>query len=266
VGQPSLDRELDTGIATAGAVASAANTQDVPAPTALSGEALPAPNTDTTPEAFRIAPPPTLAFTHHATIYERAFKPAFDRLVALTLIVVLSPLMAVVAILVKFSLGSPILLRQRRVGKGGRVLELHKFRTMHADRRQEAIGTVHGDDDRRRTHKHPNDPRLTFVGRTLRKWSLDELPQLFDVLSGELSLVGPRPELVRIVGNYEPWQHARHEVKPGLTGLWQVTARGDGEMHEHTEIDIEYIQKVTFRNDMRIMLLTLPAILAHKGY
>ena len=79
-------------------------------------------------------------------------------------------------------------------------------------------------------------------------------------------MVGPRPELVNIVANYEPWQHARHAVKPGLTGLWQITARGDGEMHEHTDLDIEYAQKVTFGNDLKIMLLTLPAILAHKGY
>jgi lipopolysaccharide/colanic/teichoic acid biosynthesis glycosyltransferase len=100
----------------------------------------------------------------------------------------------------------------------------------------------------------------------LRKWSLDELPQLLDVLSGKLSIVGPRPELVGIVAKYEPWQHARHQVKPGLTGLWQVTKRGEGEMHEHTDIDIEYVQQVSFRTDVNIMLQTIPAVLAHKGY
>jgi lipopolysaccharide/colanic/teichoic acid biosynthesis glycosyltransferase len=108
---------------------------------------------------------------------------------------------------------------------------------------------------------------LTRVGRTLRKWSLDELPQLWDVVVGRLSLVGPRPELVSIVERYEPWQHRRHVVKPGLTGLWQITARGNGEeMHEHTDLDIEYAEHVSFRGDLKIMVLTLPAVLLKKGY
>jgi lipopolysaccharide/colanic/teichoic acid biosynthesis glycosyltransferase len=209
---------------------------------------------------------PALSITRRPTAYERFVKPAIDKALALTLLVVLSPIMAVVAVLVKFSLGSPVLLRQKRVGRNGQVFELHKFRTMHADRRSEEVVVEFDGSDRRRTHKHPDDPRLTLVGRTLRKWSLDELPQLLDVLSGKLSIVGPRPELVGIVNKYEPWQHARHAVKPGLTGLWQVTARGEGEMHEHTDLDIEYIQNLSFRNDMNIMLRTLPAILAHKGY
>lgn len=207
------------------------------------------------------APPPPRKVTR----YERFVKPAIDKVLALTLLVVCSPILAIVAVLVKFSLGSPVLLRQTRVGRDGRVFELHKFRTMHADRRRNDVVEFVGS-DRRRTHKHPDDPRLTLVGRTLRKWSLDELPQLLDVLSGELSIVGPRPELVGIVAGYEPWQHARHSVKPGLTGLWQVTARGEGEMHERTDLDIEYVQNVSFRNDMNIMLRTIPAILAHKGY
>jgi lipopolysaccharide/colanic/teichoic acid biosynthesis glycosyltransferase len=266
VGQPSLDRDVQHGNTPPLAVPSTANSHDAPESFTQSGDALIAPNTDATPESFRIVSPATLAITHHTTVYERLFKPVLDRALALVVLVVLSPLIAVVAVLVKFSLGSPVLLRQRRVGRDGRVFELHKFRTMHADRREGALGTAYSDDDRRQTHKHPNDPRLTLVGRTLRKWSLDELPQLFDVLDGKLSMVGPRPELVGIVDNYEPWQHARHAVKPGLTGLWQVTARGDGEMHEHTDLDIEYVRKVTFRQDMKIMLRTPIAILAHKGY
>lgn len=211
---------------------------------------------------------PTLSITRRTTTYERFVKPAIDRVLALTLLVVLSPVLAVVAVLVKISLGSPVLLRQKRVGRNGQVFELHKFRTMHADRRRGEVAVVMEFDgsDRRRTHKHPDDPRLTLVGRTLRKWSLDELPQLLDVLSGKLSIVGPRPELVGIVDRYEPWQHARHQVKPGLTGLWQVTKRGEGEMHEHTDIDIEYVQQVSFRTDVNIMLQTIPAVLAHKGY
>lgn len=265
MGQPSLDRDVQSGIAPSAAPPSSANSHDVPIPNAQSGDALPAPNTETTPEMSRFLSASTSATTHVA-IYARFFKPVMDRVLALVFLAVLSPIIAVVAILVKVSLGSPILLRQKRVGRNGKVIELHKFRTMHADRRAEAIGTAYDDGDRRRTHKHPNDPRLTLVGRTLRKWSLDELPQLVDVLDGRLSLVGPRPELVSIVDSYEPWQHGRHAVKPGLTGLWQVTARGNGEMHEHTDLDIEYAHKVTFRKDLKILLLTVPAILAHKGY
>ena len=236
MGQPSLNRDV---------------TGDASAATAQSGAA-----------ANSLA---ALNLSRKTTGYERFAKPVIDRVLALVLLVVLSPLIAIVAVMVKLSLGSPILLRQKRVGRDGKIFELHKFRTMHADRRSEVVVSFDGS-DRRITHKHPDDPRLTLVGRTLRKWSLDELPQLLDVLDGKLSIVGPRPELVHIVANYEPWQHGRHAVKPGLTGLWQVTARGEGEMHEHTDLDIEYAQNVTFSNDMRIMLQTIPAVLAHKGY
>jgi lipopolysaccharide/colanic/teichoic acid biosynthesis glycosyltransferase len=97
-------------------------------------------------------------------------------------------------------------------------------------------------------------------------WSLDELPQLWDVLTGKMSLVGPRPELPEIVARYEPWQHARHAVNPGLTGLWQIKARGNGEMHERTDLDIEYASRVTLRTDLTILLATPFAILAGRGF
>jgi lipopolysaccharide/colanic/teichoic acid biosynthesis glycosyltransferase len=103
------------------------------------------------------------------------------------------------------------------------------------------------------------------VGRFLRKSSMDELPQFWNVVRGEMSLVGPRPELVEIVNRYEPWQHQRHVVKPGLTGLWQVTTRGSGMMHLHTDIDLEYIQTIGLRTDLRILLQTIPATLQRKG-
>jgi lipopolysaccharide/colanic/teichoic acid biosynthesis glycosyltransferase len=202
--------------------------------------------------------------TRTVTLYERFLKPVIDKALAFVLLIVLSPVLFVVGVMVAKSLGRPIVLRQRRVGKNEQRFVLHKFRTMHPDRR--SPGNEYDGHDRRITHKHPDDPRLTPVGQTLRKWSLDELPQLWDVLKGTLSIVGPRPELESIVANYEPWQHARHAVRPGLTGLWQIKARGDGEMHEHTDLDIEYVQKITLRGDLKIMLLTLPAILTRKGY
>jgi lipopolysaccharide/colanic/teichoic acid biosynthesis glycosyltransferase len=207
---------------------------------------------------------PLLIGRRITTRYERFVKPCIDRTAALVLALLFLPIVVVVALLTRLSVGQPIILRQTRVGRDGKTFTLRKFRTMYPDRR---VGS--GDfvgEDRRHTHKHANDPRLTRIGKILRAWSLDELPQLFDVLNGNLSVVGPRPELPQIVSRYEPWQHARHAVKPGLTGLWQIKARGNGEMHEHTEFDIAYAQRVTFSSDLKIMLLTIPAVLAHRGY
>ncbi len=205
-----------------------------------------------------VAPP------RRVTRYERIVKPAIDRFFALVLSCVFAPVMLVVALLVRIDLGRSVILRQQRVGRDGRMFIVHKFRTMSADRRCAHLDYEGA--DRRRTHKHPNDPRLTSLGRALRKWSLDEIPQLWDVLAGNMSLVGPRPELPAIVARYEPWQHARHAVKPGLTGLWQVKARGNGEMHECTDLDIEYATRVTLRADMKILFTTPFAVLAGRGF
>ena len=116
-----------------------------------------------------------------------------------------------------------------------------------------------------RTTRATDDPRHTRVGRFLRKWSLDELPQFWNVVRGDMSLVGPRPELVEIVARYEPWQHQRHVVKPGLTGLWQVSSRGTGMMHLHTDIDLEYIETMGPITDLKILLRTIPATLRRRG-
>jgi lipopolysaccharide/colanic/teichoic acid biosynthesis glycosyltransferase len=136
---------------------------------------------------------------------------------------------------------------------------------MEADRRGLGGGAFRGR-DRRSTHKSEHDPRIRPVGRFLRKWSLDELPQLTNVLTGHMSLVGPRPEMVQIVERYEGWQHARHRVKPGITGLWQVSAR-EVPMHEATHIDLEYVERLSFLEDLRILAGTLPAALGdRKGF
>ena len=233
--------------------------------------------------------------------YERHVKPAFDRAVASILLVVLSPLLLAIAIAVRVNLGPGVLYRQERIGQGGDTFSMLKFRTMHPDRRRTALGELRADRrlgadrrgaDRRRaqvafegperrsgaerrhgerrapeasrrlTHKTPDDPRHTRLGRFLRSSSLDELPQLVNVLRGELSLVGPRPELPEVVANYEPWQHARHEVKPGLTGLWQTTDRANGEpMHLHVDKDLEYIERLSVRTDLSILLVTVPVLL-----
>ncbi len=188
-------------------------------------------------------------------------KPVVDRVAGAVLLVVATPLLAAAAAAVWATMGRPVVFVQERVGRHGRRFTMYKFRTMRPDRRRapQPVG-----DDRRKTHKSADDPRLTPVGAFLRRWSLDELPQLWNVVNGTMSLVGPRPELPEIVATYEPWQHARHAVKPGLTGLWQVSARGDQMMHEATGLDLEYLERLSFRTDARILLHTLPAALGRR--
>ena len=201
---------------------------------------------------------------HGQSVYRRLGKPLLDRAGGLLLLVLALPLLAAVAVAVLLTLGRPVLITQPRVGRSGRVFRLYKFRTMLPDRRARAVAVPV---DRRLVHKSPDDPRLRPVGRTLRAWSLDELPQLVNVVKGDMSLVGPRPELVSIVeGHYAPWQHARHAVKPGLTGLWQVTERGISRMHERTVTDLRYIESMCLRSDLGILLRTVPAALGrHRG-
>jgi lipopolysaccharide/colanic/teichoic acid biosynthesis glycosyltransferase len=196
--------------------------------------------------------------------YERFVKPPMDRAGAAALGILLFPVITTVAIAVAISLGWPLIFRQTRVGQNGALFTVYKFRTMRFDLRRSKCAFE--GPDRRVRHKHPDDPRLTRVGRLLRSSSLDELPQLWNVLRGEMSLVGPRPELPAVVERYVPWQHARHCVKPGLTGLWQVRARGDGRvMHECTDLDLEYVESIGFLTDVKILLLTAPAIIAGRG-
>jgi lipopolysaccharide/colanic/teichoic acid biosynthesis glycosyltransferase len=193
------------------------------------------------------------------TRYAQLLKPALDRILGTLATLLALPLFTVTAVAIWARLGRPVLLRQTRIGRHGHPFTLYKFRTMHPDRRthNHPIGFP----DRRTTHKHPDDPRHTPIGRLLRKYSVDELPQLLNVLRGDMSLIGPRPELPHIVGRYQAWQHRRHHVKPGLTGLWQVTERGNGLMHEHTHLDLHYARHVTWRQDLSILLRTIPTLL-----
>ncbi len=199
------------------------------------------------------------------TLYVQVVKPAIDFIGGLSLTIVTLPICLIVAFLVYRDLGNPIILKQQRVGRGGRVFNVYKFRSMEPDRRAGPPDFVGA--DRRVSHKDANDPRLTDLGRFMRRWSLDELPQLWNVVLGDMSLVGPRPEMVQIVEQYEPWQHQRHVVKPGVTGLWQVSARGDLPMHEATDIDIDYVDSISFAKDLEILLRTIPAAMGDgKGH
>lgn len=198
------------------------------------------------------------------TRYERWVKPLLDRSVALLLCVLMSPIMVMISVVVLATVGRPILLRQARGGHGGKPFPMLKFRTMRADRRLRDV--PYPGPERRLTHKSADDPRHTRIGRIMRKLSLDELPQLINVVLGHMSLVGPRPELMMLVGRYEPWQHCRHLVRPGLTGLWQTTERGSGRvMHECVDLDLHYISTMSFTRDMAILLRTPLILLRSKG-
>jgi lipopolysaccharide/colanic/teichoic acid biosynthesis glycosyltransferase len=218
---------------------------------------------DAAPAHARPRPPAHLTLTGAPTgFYARIGKPVFDRVVAAILFVLLLPVVVVVAIAVLCTIGHPVLFRQRRVGRDGDDFAVLKFRTMRPDRRVRRADVI---EDRRQTHKSERDPRHTGLGRRLRKWSLDELPQLWNVVRGDMSLVGPRPELVEVVASYAPWQCQRHLVRPGITGLWQVSKRGEGLMHLYTDVDLEYVATLSFRRDLGILVRTIPAALARTG-
>lgn len=192
-----------------------------------------------------------------ASFYVEYVKPLIDRSGALLLLLLLLPVVAGVALAVRITLGRDVIYRQHRVGRHDQRFAMLKFRTMEADRRAQEI-RVDAEADRRRQHKTDHDPRHTTLGRFLRRYSLDELPQLWNVVRGDMSLVGPRPELTSVVARYETWQHDRHRVRPGITGLWQVTERQitAGNMHLHVEIDLAYVTSISLRTDLSILLRT----------
>jgi lipopolysaccharide/colanic/teichoic acid biosynthesis glycosyltransferase len=195
--------------------------------------------------------------------YVRTWKPCLDRLLSIFLMAAAAPPIALIAFLVRVNLGPSVIFRQQRIGINGSSFYVLKFRTMLPDRRQANVPISFP--DRRCTHKAGADPRHTTVGRFLRRWSLDEFPQLFNVARGQMSLVGPRPELPSVVARYQPWQHERHDVKPGMTGLWQVQARGEGPMELRTDLDIEYARSICFALDVRILMNTAMALLRNPG-
>jgi len=196
--------------------------------------------------------------------YGRYVKPVFDRVGGVILSILSLPAVLWIVFSIWIAMGRPAIFKQKRVGRDGVVFTVYKFRTMLPDRREQAADWP--EVDRRVLHKSNDDPRHTLLGRILRKWSLDEIPQFWNVALGQMSLVGPRPELVDIVETkYEPWQHLRHAVKPGVTGLWQVSARDNGQlMYECTKTDIEYLQDITFWGDLKILFRTVPSALGRR--
>jgi lipopolysaccharide/colanic/teichoic acid biosynthesis glycosyltransferase len=154
---------------------------------------------------------------------------------------------------------------QERIGEHGRHFKMIKFRSMYQYADKQWKEFAHRDNEGHLLHKSNNDPRITRIGHKIRRTSLDELPQLFNVLKGEMSLVGPRPEMPYIAEEYEPWQWQRFRVPPGITGWWQVNGRSDKPMHLHTEEDLYYIQNYSFWLDLVILLKTVVVVWRGQG-
>lgn len=185
-------------------------------------------------------------------MYQKYIKRGLDFILSLVASIILSPVMLIVAVLVRIKLGSPVLFKQPRPGKNEKIFNMYKFRTM-TDARDENGELL------------PDEVRLTKFGKTLRSTSLDELLELFNILKGDMSIVGPRPLLVRYLPLYNERQKHRHDVRPGFTGLAQVNGRNSISWEEKFEWDVKYVEHVTFLQDCRIILKTIGVVLKRDG-
>ena len=197
--------------------------------------------------------------------YQRLTKRTFDLIIGILLLPLGLILMGGIALAIWINDPGPVIFRQTRLGENGRLFKMYKFRTMivGAEDMQRLVEKV--DEQGRPVHKFPDDPRVTRIGGFLRRTSLDELPQLFNVLRGTMSLVGPRPELPHLVAKYQRWQRVRFTVPQGITGWWQIHGRSDKPMHLHTEDDLYYVQNYSLRLDLYILFKTVWVILRREG-
>ncbi len=194
-----------------------------------------------------------------------AIKRLFDLALTGAGLLLAWPLMLLIGVAIRLDSPGPAIFRQLRVGENGRPFWMYKFRTMVSDAERHEPEVLLDEHGRPRDFKHRGDTRITRVGRWLRRASLDELPQLFNVLRGEMSLVGPRPELRLIVERYEAWQRQRLAVQPGITGWWQVNGRSNLPMHLNTQYDLYYIRNYSIWLDIKILWMTLGAVLRGEG-
>jgi len=192
-------------------------------------------------------------------------KRLLDVLVATLVLVLALPVVGVIAMLIKLTSGGNVLFRQTRCGLNGRFFTLYKFRTMVEDAEERRGELLHLNEMNGPVFKLRSDPRVTAFGRFLRRFSLDELPQFWNVLRGEMSLVGPRPPIPEEVAKYQRWQRRRLAMKPGLTCLWQVSGRNDVDFDRWMQLDLEYIDSWSPTLDFKILLKTIPAVLSGKG-
>ena len=185
-------------------------------------------------------------------MYAKYIKRILDFVLSLVALIVLSPVLLIVAILVRVKLGSPVIFKQQRPGKNEKIFTLYKFRTM-TDKKDENGNLL------------PDSERLTKFGKLLRSTSLDELPELVNILKGDMAIVGPRPLLVKYLDRYSEHQRRRHDVRPGLTGLAQVSGRNAISWEEKFDKDIEYIENITFMGDLQIVLKTIKNVIKKDG-
>lgn len=197
--------------------------------------------------------------------WQLAMKRAVDIVTSIFFLIALSPILVAAAIAVKLTSPGPLLYIQDRVGKDGRAFRFAKFRSMRDGAHTELDDLRHLNEVDGPVFKIREDPRITPVGRFMRKYSIDELPQLFHVLTGSMSLVGPRPPIPAEVATYDEWQKQRLSVKPGITCIWQVSGRSDLDFETWVELDVEYIRTWKPSLDFLILLKTLPAVISARG-
>lgn len=197
--------------------------------------------------------------------YQLLVKRAFDLFFGTLSLILVLPLLILVALMILIADGRPVFFKQKRAGMNGRIFEMLKFRTMVKGAETMRSQMARCDENGNVIYKIKNDPRITPLGRFLRRFSLDELPQLLNILKGDMSLVGPRPELPELVEKYQPWQRKRFAIPQGLTGWWQIHGRSDKPMYLHTEDDIYYIQHYSIWLDVFILINTFWIVLRGKG-
>lgn len=189
---------------------------------------------------------------HKAGFYEKYVKRLLDVVLSFMAIIILSPVMIITAVLVRIRLGSPVIFRQRRPGKNEKIFHMYKFRSMTDNK--DSKGNL-----------LPDEKRLTGFGKRLRASSLDELPELFNILKGDMSIVGPRPLLVQYLPLYNARQRRRHEVRPGFTGLAQVNGRNSISWEDKFEWDVQYVDSISFLRDCKIIFKTIKTVAGHTG-
>lgn len=208
------------------------------------------------------------AIDHEAlpeTVAYRISRRLFDLVFGSLILLLVAPVVPLLVVMIRLDSHGPVLYRQARVGQGGKRFTFYKFRSMYtgSDRKLEELATLN--EQTGPIFKMRDDPRVTPVGRFLRRSSLDEIPQILNVLRGDMSIVGPRPALPSEVAKYEPWQRRRLDARPGLTCLWQISGRSHIGFDEWMRLDLEYLRTRSLWTDIVILMKTIPAVMARRG-
>jgi lipopolysaccharide/colanic/teichoic acid biosynthesis glycosyltransferase len=194
-----------------------------------------------------------------------AGKRVFDLVVGLSVFVFVIPIVPLIALMIKLDSPGPVFYRQDRIGRGGRSFRFYKFRSMYREADRRRVELEASNEQQGPVFKMKADPRITPVGQFLRRSSMDEIPQILNVLRGEMSIVGPRPPLPVEVARYQPWHRRRLDVQPGITCLWQIAGRSHIGFDEWMRLDMEYLRTRSLRADLAIFVKTLPAVMARRG-